>query len=344
MDLSFELDILNDHIDSYKNIDPRDFSQFCEDLEFLESYADQEFYFDEAVDDPRVNATRRNDQIKDNTKITTRDALKVYDTVTTAGGTFIGGLWKLFMKVVGIIAKSISFIITWIGKGMNGISSLISKIGKIPQNIRDKIKGNVRLYITANDIEMLYNNSLLSKIDTFVAILSDLTKGDFWGTTFHPRPGKKILISKTDFKLCKDLKRIYNDVHAIKFSETLIEMKNAEVVSIYFGDSDVIQFKDLDNNDHQCNYYEALKQLAVDLSRHRDTLNVLQKDFSAKMRETKDNGNFASLRSKEQRMINDTMQMISKVMAIVGNATKCILQDVKTMDKIVSKLGTNNQP
>ena len=323
----------------------KEFLEFSYALNFLDEYGSPKTFL-EKVEDEEFGMRKKMSRIAKNTKDTTRETIKVYGQLTDAGGGLVKTGWDLMMKCITLGTKTIWFIIKTITKIPKALLDIINKIEQIPSDIVNKIKGNIKLYITVDDLEMLYNNSLLRRLDDYIEVITALTKGEMWGTFFNKiqrrnDTGKpfSFRINQNDMKLCRKAEALYNTIENIKFSQSVIEMNNQEVIQTYFGnDKRVISFIDLKGKQHQGTYYETLIQLMKDIESRKSSLELIQTDFGKKYDDNQRAQEFAKLGVMAQNRVVTTMQQISKVLSIIGNIIKYVTTDINTMDTTIKKL------
>ena len=342
MDNLFELNAVDDILlEGFANTDS--FNEFSHCLDMIDRMYSEPIL--EEVIDTKQTFKRKVGKIVHNTVDTTKGVAKAYDQVTDSQANLIKSSWDLMMQGISLLVKITSFIVNQIAKVPKFIIKVLNKVSQIPVNIRNKIQGNIQLYITANDIENLYNQSLLSRIESFIRYGAELSKGDAWNTTFNGarislNNGSPIKLNPNDITYCKEMKKIYNALQHLNFTQTTISMKNQGVINTYFGDEKSISYS-WGGKQYTSNYYEALKQLIDILSTQKDSIKKIQDSINVKLNDSYSNSNFVKLDSKSQNTIKDAVQQITKVTGIVGNIIKYIIQDMKvisqTTDSIIAK-------
>lgn len=321
-----------------------EFREFCDNLDMLDAlYADDPFT--EAVKDPSVERKKTGGKILKNTVKTTKDVASVYGSVTDAGGAILKTAWDIFFGALKLIIKIIAFVLNKIAIISKAIASVASKVAAIPGDIRNKIRGNIKLYITYDDVETLYNQSLLRNLDEFIVLAEQLSTGSTWSTFFNRRKirdddgnGHEFTINANDVGICKKMRGLYSHVKSIEFEETVVEMSKDEVRKIYFSGEKSLTFTDLRGNQHQGTYYDALSQLLTDLQKRSKGLGAIQKLLGQKYDESMMNKQFVSLPKPAQNLITETIQMVSKIVNIVGNIIKYVTQDLNTIQKSAEKI------
>lgn len=326
-----------------------EYNDFCENLRMLDEMHHEDL-FSEAVKDPKTQRRKDFDKTVSRTVKTTKDVAGAYNNITDAGGDVIKSIWDLAFGAITLTIRVISFILRKISLIPKGILAVANKVASIPTNLRDKIRGNVKIYITAADLQNLYNQSLLRSLDEFIAYGKELSTGSTWGTFFSRREdwvktgdtnGTEFKVSANDISTCKKMRGLYVRLKLMEFEESTVEMNKPETRNIYFGTDKSISFTDLRGQQHQSTYFDALVQLMKDIQTREADLRQINEAIGNKYDQTMMNQQFTKLPKNAQNLIAESIQMISKVISIVGNIIKCITSDMNTIkasaDKILSK-------
>lgn len=326
------------------DITSNEFKEFCEDLDQIRILADSELYL-EAMNDRNLQGHDGFKKAMRNTVSTTKDLGSAYNTITTSGGSTIKSFWDLMMKALSLTVRVLSFILKKIAQIPAAIMNIGNKISNIPKNVRDKIRGNIKLYITVNDLSALYNNSLLQRIETFQSLAIRLSEGDMWGTFVKKRTSPGIFkIKENDMKICRDMDKVYEHLRLVEFTQTSIEM-NETNRDIYFGAERSITIKDLHAKTFTGSYYDVLQKLMNDINSWKKSLEKIQNDIGDKYTRSQNNQQFSQLDAFAQQRVSQTIQMISQVISIVGNLVRYVKADLNTIessvDKILSNKGVN---
>lgn len=344
-----ELSIL-DRCISFDFLYSESYNDFCKDLNDLKNILDDELYI-EKVKDNTENVIKRN--IKGSTKgikrtvDTTKDLVATYSYATRTGGDVINGIWNIITSLLRMAVKIISFIVNKIMIIPDLILKLINDIEKIPQKIRNKIRGNIELYICAEDISMFYNKNILRLTFQFISFANDLADGDMWSTFFnrkgYNKNGNKLSnklyeLTTTDMKLCKNMKSVYDKIKKITFEKSSIDMNDEKTVDIYFGGSKSIKFYDLSGRLHESTYYEALIQLIKDLQGEMKAIEHIRDIIGDKIDRTTVNQELGRLSPSAQERIADTISMVSNVIGIIGNIIRYVMADAKTISNSANKI------
>lgn len=334
IDLSMNL---VDNIIASTFIETTAFAEFCNDLDQLKIFTDTEFYL-ESVEHKNTGIKRSASNIINNTAKTTKDVGSIYGNVTNAGGSIMKGGWDVFAASLKLITKIISFLASKVSKIPKMVANLIDKIGEIPADIRNKIRGNIKLYITINDIQDLYSQSLMNQLMTFITLSKTMSEGELWGTFFNKRSSNGIInVGINDVKISKEMKKIYNYISRLEFKPSVIEMKDSSVVDAYFGNSKSVKF--IDNKERiECTYYEAISKLIKDIQNKRDELEAIRIKISDKIATTHANQQYVQMGANAQRHITESVQMVAKLIEILGNMVRYIAIDIKTIEDTTNKL------
>ena len=325
-----------------------EFKEFCGDLNSLDSIISTELYLEE-VNDGNMTLKKAFQGTIKNTTNTTLDVAGAYGNIVSGNANVIKGFWDLFMRALNLGTRIIAFIL----KKISYIPRLILKVGNkvadLPSDIINKIQGNIKLYITVNDIKNLYNNHLLNELATFIGLSKRLAEGDTWGTFFHKRKkdsdGKRV--NENDIKISKQMGAIYVKIKSLEFTQSTIYMNNEDARKQYFGTTSIIEFTDLNGKHHNSSYYEALIQLIDDIKEQEDNLKAVHAVISNKYSETQMNQEFSKLNTMSRQMITNGMQMVSKMLTVTGNIIRYIMIDMKTIetetDKMLKASGVNTK-
>jgi len=314
------------------------FNEFSDDIDYLDYIGSP---FSEAVND---RGARTKNTVKGtirNTIDTTGDLAVAYDDITSANAKLIKSFWDVFASALKLITKSISFIISKLANIPAALNNLIIAAGRIPEKVMAKIRGDIQLYITINDIEAIYNQMIIYNIDTFISTTSALSEGDLWGTMFKKKEKKGSITlssSNNDIKLFKKLDKIYDRLKSVQFIPTTINMKDKTNLDIYFRNKKAIKFKTLEGKLFQGSYLEALSKLVKDLNERKSDLSELATSIGEKYDQTQANQTFAKLNKMDQETIVKGIRMISKVVALTGSIVKHVIQDTNTIQKKMKKI------
>lgn len=314
------------------------FKEFCSDLDELGCITDSDLYL-EKVRSNEQTLRSFGKSVGKNTYSTTLDVAKAYGTVVDSNASLIKSMWDLMMRALQLAVRAISFILRKISYIPYAIIKLGNKVADIPDDVRNKIRGNIKLYITIPDIQNLYNNQLLNKLTTFMGLATRLSQGEMWGTFISRRDADhKILVGENDMKTCKEMQKIYGQIKLLEFNPSTIEMKDKTTVDAYFGTAKSVNFTDLNGKKHNSTYYEALTTLLKDIESQQQNMEKIQKSIGEKYKQTQINTNFSKLHYTQQMLIRDSISMISKLISVIGNIIRYINTDIETLNNATDAL------
>lgn len=340
MDL-FSLD--ESEVFAASNIESESFKEFCESINELSSFTDINLYLEE-VEDRQMTIKNAFKGTMKNTADTTIDIGAAYGNVVSGNANLIKSTWDLMMRAVGLFTRVIGFILSKISYIPKAILKVGNKVADLPSDVKNKIQGNIKLYITINDIDSIYNKMIINEITTFISLSKRLSEGEFWSTIFKRRKSNNgiVRMNENDMKICKSMREKYNKLKMIEFTQTTIQMGYEKSREAYFGSTSVINFVDLHGKKHNCTYYEALMQLVEDIKTLEDELKAVRNSVSEKYTHTQMNQSFSTLNWNHQREISFTIQMMSKIFSITGNIIRYILIDMNTIEKETDTLLKSN--
>lgn len=316
-----------------------DFDEFCEAVDELNKLTSP-IVFTEEVIDHNVNLIRRvHDSVVSGADYAS-SAAGAYFNIVDANGTLLKNTWDLIMKGISLISRIIKFILNKIAYIPKFIGKVLGKIGQIPPNLINKIKGNIILYIHVSDINLLYEHSLLKNVSDLLKLAETLSRGDSWGRWLlhHRRLDKESIIPVNDRKICKQMMGIYIKIKTVEFRKSPVEMSKGSNKDLYFGNSKSISFKDLDGNQHQCTYYEALQIIIKDIESQQEKLSAIDEALCKKLNVTKLNNSYNDLDPVTRAFVSESIGVVSKTVSILGNLTKSIISDMRVIDSNVDKI------
>jgi len=354
MELTLDLGAIDDVV-LESTLEGVEYLEFCDTLNYLSSFLDQRLYLEARVDDAKTFGDKMGDAFR-NTANTTKDVGVAYDKVTDGGGVLAKSVWDLMMTAIKFSVKVLSFVLKNIAKIPRFANNTFKKIGRIPKNIRDLIKGNIKLYIAAQDLQYFYN-TIFPNVRNFLSLAKGMSEGEVWGTfwkgdasdTKNPKQGA-FKSGRDDMAIYKSMKEISDKLRKVRFELSTIEMGDQGALDTYFGDSKSISFKDISGRTHQSSYREALAALSTELTGNgsdslQTQLEDIQKMLSEKLNVTQGNQEFANLKSREQQNVKNSILMVSEVVRIVGDFVRYIFADISALDKaattVLMKRGVN---
>lgn len=335
----FSLDILNE------DLMDESFKEFCNAIDELNKYTKMNDLYMEALDDPKLTGKNFFDTTRKNTIELTKQSGHVIGQAIDAEASVYNTGAKLLITVARIVVKVITFFTKKVNAILKFINRGINNIDKIPERVAAKIRGDITLYIAAGDIEAIYNSSIISDLDNYVLLASELLNGESWQVLRRGliKKAKTIFTgddgsNKNDKKLCKEMNAIAFRLQTINFTKTIIKLKDEKTRNTYFGNDRIIKFKDMKGQSRSFTYLEALKQIIDDLNEKKDAINSLQTQFGEKMDATKINQTWVHINTKTQELIKTTFSNMASVISIIGKLVKYVIIDVKTIDNSVKKV------
>ena len=311
-----------------------DFKEFC----FI---MDEMNVLNEAVANADTSKNLQIQKIVDNTAKTTRDIATLYGITTDAGGAGIKSIWDLMMKLLKLAAKAISFIVGKLTKIPNTIGRLIDVISSIPSEIKTKIRGDIKLYMTIDDIQVMHNQFVLYHMNNLLSLATRFSKGDMWTTFWKSSSlgaGKRSFNESTDdMKILRLMSKEFKYFKNIKITQTVVNMSDAKVVEGYFGKG-VIEYTDIHGKRHKSTYYEMLTNLVKEISSRKTVLDELYSEIGDKMKRSQENDSFSKLSNVHKNAILNGMGMITTTINIIGNIVKYIMTDITTIQKATDQI------
>lgn len=360
--MDIELNLIDQTI-AESLLESQSFNEFCNDLDNLGTILNPDIYL-EAVEHQKQGAVKTMSSIYKNTKDTTKSIGTVYKYTTDAGGGIIKSGWDLMMACCKLAVKIIKWLFLHIEKIPQLATKAINLLTDLPSNVVNKIKGNIKLYITAEDLVNLYSIptkstvggvddiSLMSRIDRIIKYLGRLSNGDLWTTYFTNKNDisdffKKFnddFISKnntTDMDIIKRINKEFKYIKKISFNKTLIEMNDPNTVKIYFDKNNKLSYTNVDGTKHDENYISALKTLLDYVNQNKDIMKQFQTDVCDKFIKTNSNEEFARMGKNAQSTIVTLIQTISAVIEFLGNMARYIMADIQTIEKCANQIHAN---
>lgn len=335
MDFTLDLPIYESVLDEF--MDRAKFKQDCYELRQLEEmctvsdelqeYFD-EYYLSEALQDNSHNFKKTMSSSLSRTKKTTSGLFRAYDKYTTAKGDSMYNSFQLFNKLLNLIIRVLSFIWKCLAVIPSAINKLLDMISRIPGDILTKIRGDIQLYITVDDINLLYKVSFIRKLKSFLGDAKNFTRGEYWKKGFF----------KGDEALARKLLAQYAELREIKFTKSTILMKDENSVKTYVSGAKVVQYSDIKGKTYTGSYLEALGQLTTDLSTERADLQEIEKNLKDKDWKSINSSSYSELSIEARSMINDGMNSVSGVISLIGNLLKYVTADIDTINKTATKI------
>lgn len=320
------------------------FEEFQNDLSLLYEYTSEDLFL-EAMVDHKKNIRDRLNSIHGPfkaTRDTTKDVIDSYSTITDAGGTFLKSVWDMVMKAMNLAVRVALYVLNNIAKLPGAIMSIGKTFAEIPSEVRRKIRGDIKLYITVSDLNNLHK-LIIPKIDEFLANAYEMSQGKVWGTFFHRRAMgdgiiSQFIFTENDMKYYSNMKSAYERIKLISFSKTLVRMSDQNVIDIYFGDASSVKYKNADKGVVESSYYDALVEVFTIFADQKKYIEMIAKDFDVKLDASKMNQDFAKIDKSTQENVINAIQMNAKIVNIIGNLTQYTIHDMKMLKGVANKL------
>jgi len=340
LDLPIYDNILDEFLDRKSFLEScyelRALEELCNPVDELQRYFD-ETYMSEALNDINQSAAKTVGNALKATRDTTTGMVKAHSALTTSLGNAMGTTYNLLYNLAMGIIKIITFIFNSFTILPRMLLKVTNAVGNIPGDVRSKVNGDIQLFITAEDISVMYEHSIIKKLKLFIANAAAMSKGDMWGSKHHmtskDNDGEKIKATNNDIGLAKQLHKSYLDLSQISFSKTLIKINDDSVRKLYFSKDD----------SGSGSYFKRMDQLLKDVRGMESDLRDIKKSLEEKYNKTVDNGTFIKMGnsiegSMNQSWITNSISDVSKTMTIIGNLLKNIHEDINTINSAVNKI------
>lgn len=317
------------------------FQEFCHTLDLIDDATNiQDLVLEEAVETAKGRFVKGGSTILRKTSRTTKEVFGAVDDVTSGGGALIGSVWSLFMKLVGFAGKVIYDALKKMAHLINDVGKVVDAVTSIPSRIRSKIRGDIHLYFTAEDMASLANEHLMTKIRNFISTASLLASGDSWQVVSGSRPIQNVkrLLVEDDVMKCKQLASMSRELQKLRFTQTTISMKRQENVITYFSTDGKVTYGTSKGGVKVGDYYTALRAVAAEVVDSQKDMQSIQRNFIAKVNETQANYNMARMKKADQMAVIDAQKGITKAVGIIGNMVKCISSDINELYKNASSV------
>jgi hypothetical protein len=274
-----------------------------------------------------------------NTKAVTKDTIKggyaVLKNTTDAGGGILKAIWDLYTSFLSLITRLLRWISLKLVNLPNALTKLFRGLEKLPGNIAAKIRGDIALYITNNDLGVF--DTLEGHITDYLMRGEEFIKGVDFGSNRGVLPTKKTQENKLYFKKMTQMKQHMNAVKNIRFEKTNIPTSDKSVVEIYLNP----------NSD----YYKKLQAMIKWFKDQEPKLVDIHKQAEEKLGKARVNGGLDKLDTHDLASLREFIADMGTMVKIMGSLGKCVVGDVQTIsgstEAILQKLGititTDNQ-
>jgi hypothetical protein len=318
-----------------------EFIEFCNNIDKLSNLISTELYMEARIGTPSIGTRVKRAVVEPiaNTKSAVGEVIDAYDDVTHGGGELIKGGFSVIGSLISLIARLLEWLLLNISKIPTMIASTIRYIEEIPPNVRNKIHGNIKLYIAANDIAFFYTN-IFPYIDNIIQLTQDLSKGSFFNMAFNSGSKFKIFRAPpSDVDTINKMKKWFKGIAGdLRFAPSVIDLKDSNNIDLYFGNNKNVDFVDLQGNRHNTTYYDGLSVLSEDMRDKLPKLDALHRLIGGKVSRTQSNGTFSKLAPKDQNSIRESFEMISKTVKIISDVNRYIITDMNTIRKACSAI------
>jgi hypothetical protein len=306
-----------------------EYKEFIEALDILENtYKDSDEIVLEAVKNQKHKNSVFWNTIGSTAKTidTTAD---IYGNLTDTGASIYRGEFNLIASLAKLVARIVGWAVDKIFSLIDVLAKLINAITDLPETIKTKITGNIQLYITAGDLQGLFNQGLVDQIINYIAAASQFVKGEYW-KSFFANGNILEAFNRSDGHYYKQMENIYKYLHNLSFTKTTIYMDDKHNVDIYFRNSKSISYI-YHGQSVRCSYYQALKNLLSILGEKKPELINIKDQCVLKVDQSKCKGTYASARVDHRGKLDKSVEMISNVIKIVGQIMKYVNADIKTI-------------
>ena len=341
--MEFSLNIDNRAVEMNKR-----YYEFTQNLEKLNTYfASYDFYL-EAVNDQNQtmmgsmrNSVKNFGLFRDSRK-TSKEALQTYGNVTTSGGLIAKSIWNIMMKGFSLSNKILVYVTDKIARIPEFVGSITNNIASIPDEVRRKIRGDIKLYIPLQDLE-IFQKRVFPYILNFYDAAEEIGEGNMFGTFFKRRPVSekglgKFILTENDIKYANIMKDCYEKLKNVQFSKTIVEITNDAVALLYFGNDKSYTYKNAEGKTVKGNYYSALVEVFEILRDRNNWLKELKDAFKKKLDETLINRAIEKLNKEQQELIRDTLTVMVKFITMIGNLVKYVVADLNTLSGSIDKI------
>ena len=342
----------------------KEYLEFCSNLDELGELS----AYDEGMtyDDTKTSLKSDVFKIGRNTLDTTKDVFKVYKYATDSKAKTYKGLWDLFMRLLQLITKVIAFIWRMLGNIPIRLVRLIDWITHLPSRIFNKIKGNIELYITVDDLKNIYSVDLFENINIILKDAKVMMNGDFWTkwkNSIHlskkdinihtdvkiPGMDKNIEINKNigipllekdpgTSKAIKEMIKIYESkLSKIRFVKSIVDLGRDDNVNLYFKTKE-ISINNRAGMIRTGSYLELLKALLQDMKDKESELKSVSTAVAENLQAASTEDGFLALSASNRTAVYKATQCLSGTINILGNVVKYVNKDIQTFNNAYKRI------
>ena len=296
-----------------------DYVEFTECLESLDELLSKVIFTEAAVGQNQGIKKGLQNAVK-----TTKDVAGVYNDATDAGGSINDAIFQLLVNTASLIAKILKFILTNLAKIPLALAKAIKYLTNVPQTVIAKIRGDLEIYITVDDLSLLYD-SIIPNMADFLTLATSFTKAGDYNTSMNI----PFIDTAHDFKTYKAMDKIYKKIANVRFEKSVVKMNDKQIIETYLSP--------------KSKYYKFLEDTLHLLNKGKPEFEELVKAATNKFNANEIKGVVSKLSPENQLRAKNSPHMISKVVSIMGNIVKYIIIDLSTINKAVFKLQTSSK-
>lgn len=333
----------------------KEYLEFCSNLDELGELS----AYDEGMtyDDTKTSLKSDVFKIGRNTLDTTKDVFKVYKYATDSKAKTYKGLWDLFIRLLQLITKVIAFIWRVLGNIPMYLVRLIDWMTHLPTRVINKIKGNIELYITVDDLKNIYSVDLFENIGIILKDAKVMMNGDFWNNWKNKHHFKGVKVNKHieipvlakdpgTNKAVKEIIQIYErKLSKIRFVKSIIDLSREDNVNLYFKTKEITITK-RSGVTSTGSYLDLINGLVTDMKDKQSEIQEVSKSVSENLQGATTEDGFLSLSASDRTAIYRATQCLSGTINILGNIVKYANKDIQTVDnarKRINKRKEQNQ-
>lgn len=322
--LNFRLDsFMDESFDIHECLKSNEFVEIWHMTESVHNMLKDELILTEEVHSSHIGLRKDASKIIHNTVDTTRSANKIAGEVSDAEAGVFKATYDLVAKVAGLAGKFIGWILKWVEKIPTLVIKIIDKITGIPANIRMKIRGDIKLYITVNDLQEIYNQTngytLIRNIEEYIA-----------------NGSKLVSLEGFDKSLEKTMAKLTAKIKGVTFSQTMIDLSKEENRNIYLGGQPACTI-----DGEEITYKEALIHFDNDIKGMKKSLEDIKSEYAKKVSNPDARVEISNMSAGKQALVNTVSETNIMVLTFITDMLKYIMADMSAIDKAFQKIEKN---
>lgn len=347
--INFNMDI--DMIDENRFYG-KSYTEMCKTLDMMDMILEDRTLYLEAMSNGNINTPRAFSNQLDRSAYAAREMARAHGKLTDVGGNVMFTAWELCVRAVSAAATMVKFVWDKILSTPTLIAKIKEKVVKIPNAIIADIRGDIKLYLTAKDVESFYSDAIFPRLIRYLDLASKIADGDFWGCygyginwkpgQFELKFSKKRVNSKgkrvNDVQICEQLIKVAKELDNIQFVQAVVPLNKEENQKIYFGNAQSVNFKDLQENEFHGTYYDGLIKIFNDLKASENDMKAISKLLDGKKLDA--SKQFQELAPRYREIILEMFRSTSKVISTIGKIIKCVLSDIKEISTAVNDINS----